>query len=68
MYWNGRIFSRPDHGCGSRSSGSICPEMKKFSVITMYSSDVTSRNQKPTMPTLASKKKPTRKARISETP
>ena len=36
------------------------PEMKKFKVITMYSSEVTSRNQKPTMPTLASKKKPTR--------
>ena len=48
----------PTHGSGSRSSGSMCPEMKKFKVITMYKSDVTSRNQKPTMPTLASKKKP----------
>ena len=42
------------------------PEMKKFSVITMYSSEVTSRNQNPTIPTLASKKNPTRKAITSD--
>ena len=35
MYWNGSALSSPDQGFGSRSSGSICPEMKKLSVITM---------------------------------
>ncbi len=67
MYWNGSALRIPAHGCGSRSSGSMCPEMKKFSVITMYSSDVTSRNQNPTIPTHASKKNPTRNASTSET-
>ena len=43
------------------------PETKKFSVFTIYKSDVTSRNQKPTMPMHASKKKPMTKANTRET-
>src|SRR3954447_12777746 len=66
MYWNGSALSTPAQGLGSRSSGSMWPEMKKFKVMTMYRSDVTSRNQNPTMPTLASKKKPTTNASTSE--
>ena len=45
----------------------MCPEMKKFKVMTMYRSEVTSRNQNPTIPTLTSKKKPTRNDSTSET-
>src|SRR5437870_11213705 len=67
MYWNGSAFNTPAQNGDSRSSGNIWPLTKKFSVFTTYMSDVTSRNQKPTMPIVASKKKPTKKAMSSET-
>ena len=35
MYWNGSHRRMREPGFGSRLIGSICPEMKKFKVITM---------------------------------
>ena len=32
-YWNGSSFRIESHGDGSRSSGNICPDTKKFSVL-----------------------------------
>src|SRR5262249_57750908 len=69
MCWNGRAFSTATTAgyVSSMSMGNMWPERKKLIVLTTYKNDVTSRNQKPIMPMLASKKKPTKKASRSET-
>ena len=48
------------------SSGNMCPERKKLNSMYTNSSELTSRNQKPIMPMVASRKNPSRKPIMSE--
>ena len=54
------------HGCGSMSSGNMWPEKKKLNSMYTNSSELTSRNQKPIMPIVASRKKPSRNDKTSD--
>ena len=48
------------------SMGNMWPEKKKFKSMNTNSSELTSRNQKPIIPSVASRKKPSRKDIASE--
>src|SRR5262249_20139605 len=65
-YCSGVNCTNVRHGSGNISSGNMWPEKKKLNSMYTNNSELTSKNQKPIMPIVASRKKPSRNEKISD--